>query len=328
MRQARIKIPAAEGEACYHCTTRTVNGEWLFDDTAKDILRRQIWQVAAYCGVQILTYTIMSNHFHVLVRVPREEPVSDAELLRRFGLLYPKPTTYQAARLEVVKLELSGNGPNAVAWRRRQLALMGDLSQFMKLLKQRFSIWYNKSHQRFGTLWAERFKSTLVEGRGRVLEAMAAYIDLNSVRAGLVSDPKDYRFCGYAEAVAGNKTAQAGICAVIGGNDWNEAQPHYRQLLFSTGAGSREAARSVTRDDLDRVVAEGGKLSLAAVLRCRVRYFTDGAVLGSRAFVEMQLARCREKTGQLGRRSPQALPPVTEWGDLATLRALRGSGFG
>jgi putative transposase len=305
-----------------------VNGERLFDDTAKDILRRQIWQVANYCGVRIITYAIMSNHFHVLICVPRQEPISDDELLRRFGVLYPKPTPYQTARLELVKHELATNGPNAATWRERQLALMGDLSQFMKLLKQRFSIWFNKSHQRFGTLWAERFKSTLVEGRGRVLETMAAYIDLNSVRAGIATDPKDYRFCGYAEAVAGDQSAQAGIRTVVGGNNWGEAQSEYRQLLFSTGAGSREAAGIVSRAELARVVAEGGKLPLATVLRCRVRYFSDGAVLGSRAFVATHLARHREKTGRLSHRSPQDLPPAAEWGDLATFSALRGPGFG
>jgi len=64
-------------------------------------------------------------------------PPGDAELLRRYQLLYPKPTRYQSARLAV-------NGPDAFTWRRRQLALMGDISQFMKLLKQRFSIWFSK----------------------------------------------------------------------------------------------------------------------------------------------------------------------------------------
>ena len=328
MRQPRIKIPSAEGEACYHCRTRTVNGEWLFNDTAKDILRRQVWQVADYCGVQILTYAILSNHFHVLVRVPREEPVSDAELLRRFKVLYPHPTAYQNARLEVVEVELASNGPKAVAWRKRQLALMGDLSQFMKLLKERFSIWFNKSHQRIGTLWAERFKSTLVEGQGRVLETMAVYIDLNCVRAGLASDPKDYRFCGYAEAVAGKEAARAGIRAVVGGHGWEEVQSQYRQLLFSTGAAPREGGGSVTRKELERVIAEGGKLPMATVLCCRMRYFSDGAVLGSRAFVETQLASYRKKTGRLLQRNPQALPAVTDWADLTTLRALRQPGFG
>jgi REP element-mobilizing transposase RayT len=305
-----------------------VNRERLFDPAAREILRRQLWQVADYCGVQVLTYAVLSNHFHVLVRVPQEQPVSDAELLRRFNVLYPRPTRYQSARLEVIREQLASNGPDAQAWRRRQLALMGDVSQFMKLVKQRFTIWYNKAHQRCGTLWSERFKSTLVEGEGRVLETMAVYIDLNCVRAGLVSDPKDYRFCGYAEAVAGNPTAQAGIRAVVGGQDWEETQSRYRQRLFSTGAAPRAGAASVTGQELETVLAQGGTLPLATVLRCRLRYFTDGAVLGSRAFVELQLASYRRKTGRLLGRVPQALPAVTEWGDLATLRALRQPGFG
>jgi hypothetical protein len=52
-----------------------------------------------------------------------------------------------------------------------------------------------------GTLWEGRFKSVLVEGTGQTLSTMAAYIDLNPVRAGIVKDPADYRWSGYAEAV-------------------------------------------------------------------------------------------------------------------------------
>ncbi len=40
MRQARIKVDAEEGEAVYHCMTRTVNGERLLDDVAKEVLRK------------------------------------------------------------------------------------------------------------------------------------------------------------------------------------------------------------------------------------------------------------------------------------------------
>jgi putative transposase len=106
--------------------TRTMNGERLFQDAAKEILRKQLWQIADYCGVQILTYAILSNHFHVLLAVPKRGAVSDAELLRRYG-----------------------------------------------------------------TLWVERFKSVLVEPHSAAVETMAAYIDLNCVRAGLAQDPKD-----------------------------------------------------------------------------------------------------------------------------------------
>ncbi len=328
MRHARIKVSTAESEAAYHCVTRTVNGEWLFDDVAKEVLRRQLWQVADYCGVLIYTYTLLSNHFHVLVYVPSQQPVSDAELLRRYAVLYPQPTKHQAARLEVIKAQLSENGPEAVAWRQRQLALMGDVSQYMKLLKQRFSIWYNKSHERFGTLWAERFKSLLVEVEERAMQTVAAYIDLNCVRAGITHDPKEYRFCGYAEAVAGNEAAQAGIRRVMGGDCWDDAQASYREVLFGTGAGSRVSGASIPKAELARVLAAGGQLPLTTVLRCRIRYFTDGAVLGGTAFVQAHLAAYRQKTGRRRNNSPRPLPSWTTWGNLATLRGLRQSTVG
>lgn len=323
VREARIKVPPAEGEAVYHCISRTVNGERLFDDMAKEILRRQFWQVAEYCGVQILTYNLLSNHFHVLARVPQQQIVPDAELIRRYRILYPNLTRYQAARLDVIEAELRANGPRATDWRRRQMALMGDVSPFMKLVKQRFSIWYNKSHRRFGTLWAERFKSTLIEPSGRSVETVAAYIDLNAVRAGLVTDPKDYRFCGYAEAVAGGESARDGIRAIMDGRNWDAVQAGYRQLLFGTGAIRRDSAASIPMDDARRVISEGGKLPLAAVLRCRLRYFSDGAVLGSQAFVQTQLARYRLKTGRRTGALPRPLPAWMDLNELAILRLPR-----
>jgi REP element-mobilizing transposase RayT len=328
MRQPRIKVDPETDEAVYHCMTRVVNKERLFDDPAREILRRQLWLVAEYCGIEVLTYAILYNHFHVLVKVPRQAGVSDDELLRRYHLLYPTPTRYQIARLSVIQSQLATNGPEAVVWRRRQLSLMGDVSQYMKLLKQRFSIWFNRSHGRIGTLWCERFKSVLVEPQGNALRIMAAYIDLNLVRAGLATDPMDGRFCGYAEAVAGGEHARRGIMAVPGLTDWNEAQAAYRQGLFGTGAAIREHKHAITHEVCQRVMHEGGKLPLVDVLRCRVRYFSDGAVLGSQAFVATHLARYRQRTGRRERTAPHVLPAFTDWGDLATLRGLRRETLG
>ncbi|HWZ95205.1 MAG TPA: transposase, partial [Opitutaceae bacterium] len=143
--------------------SRTVNGERLFGAVDQETFRRQLWAVADYCGVEVLTWTILSNHFHVLTRVPQAQPVGDEELLRRYQVLYPKPTKYCVQRLEVIRGYLQANAPEGEAWRQRQLTQMGDISAFMKLLKQRFSVWFNKRHKRYGTLWSERFKSILVE---------------------------------------------------------------------------------------------------------------------------------------------------------------------
>ena len=62
----------------------------------------------------------------------------------------------------------------------------------MKTLPQRFTRWFNRTHQRSGTLWEERYKSVIVES-GIAARTMAASIDLNPVRAGMVSDPAEYR---------------------------------------------------------------------------------------------------------------------------------------
>ena len=331
-RLRRTKVSGSS--AVYHAMSRTVGNAFLFEDREKEMLRKMIWQVADFCGVEVLTYCIMSNHFHVLIEIPCVDLVSDAELLRRFKVLYPKPTKYQVASFaEVERLLLVGGDEAAVA-RQKLLVRMGDLSEFMKTLKQRFSIWYNRHHgNRLGTLWADRFKSVLVEGEGNPLQTMAAYIDLNPVRAGIVDDPKNYRFCGYAEAVAGSSRAKQGLLWVWQDRVGKSSQPTaalkaHRMLIFGKGASplthegvsiSREKAAQVMED-------EEGELSKTAMLHCRVRYFTDGAILGSAEFV-------RGFTGawqmERGRKYPPKVNAMKgpNWGDLAVIQGLRRKVF-
>ena len=146
-----------------------------------------------YCGVQIITFCVMSNHFHVLLSVPRRPSAdllpSDAELVER---LRAADCSYGAQTLaqQLENLRTSLRHQDAETLRERFLSTMWDVSYFMRVLKQRFSQWCNGRHNRKGTLWEERFRSVLVEA-GSTLRTVALYIDLNPVRAGMVNDPKD-----------------------------------------------------------------------------------------------------------------------------------------
>jgi putative transposase len=310
--------------------TRTVNGELLFKDREKEVLRKMIRQVADFCGVDVLTYCIMSNHFHVLLRVPDGAAVSDRELMRRYKVLYPKPTKYQEASVEIMKAQLEAGGEEAEAIRRKLLARMTDVSEFMKAVKQRFSVWYNRSHKRYGTLWAERFKSVLVEGQGNPLQTMAAYIDLNPVRAGLVEDPKDYRFCGYAEAVAGVVEAKRGLIKIWtdhGAKRIDSALRAHRSLIFGKRASESGLSEMTRKRALEILDKEDGELPKSVMLRCRVRYFTDGAILGSAEFVRGFAGAWQV---ECGRKHPPKVNTMqgSNWGDLAVIQGLRRQVFG
>ncbi|YCM46886.1 hypothetical protein V2O64_25555 (plasmid) [Verrucomicrobiaceae bacterium 227] len=150
---------------------------------------------------------------------------------------------------------------------------------------------------------------------------MAAYIDLNPVRAGLVDDPKDYRWCGYAEALDGSKRARRGHCVILEMTvaSWAlTAQERYRRLLLGEGieaSEEREARqgrkfrrRGMKRADALVELREGKSLSKADLLRCRVRYFSDGLVLGSRDFVERVFLEKREWFGQKRQSGARGLP--------------------
>jgi len=326
----RYKRIIAEGLGIYHCMSRTVNGEAFFKTREKEVLRKMIHQVADFSGVEVLTFCLMNNHFHLLVRVPPAEGVSDQELLRRYRVLYPKPTTYQTASIEVMTKELMADGPDAEAIRARLLARMGDVSAFMKTLKQRFSTWFNKNHDRFGPLWSDRFKSVLVEGKGNVLQTIAAYIDLNPVRAGIVQDPKDYRFCGYAEAVAGLGDAVRGLTFVTSGLydvSATEALKAYRLMLFGKGSAPTAGTSQIDRAQAVRVLEkEQGHLPTATLLRCRIRYFSEGAVLGSHEFVAAHMDTWQRWTKQKNRPKPRSIQ--AEAGEpLVVMKNVRGQAY-
>jgi len=327
MRQARVK---AEGVGYHHVVSRIVDRAFKMDDVEKEIFRDIMRRAEAFCGVRVLTYTVMSNHFHLLVEVGERTEVDEAELVRRMTLLYGRKHVAGVQR-QWAEWRRMGLEHLVEEQQERLRARMYDLSAFVKTLKQRYSMSYNGRHGRKGTLWEDRFKSVLIEGAVGALAAVAAYIDLNPVRAGIVADPKDYRWGGYGEACAGGRLAREGLAAVhgAGAGEWRQVQKSCRELLYVAGEERRavEEGGQVVRPgfsaaEVAHVLDEGGRLTLPQVLRCRVRYFTDGMALGGRAFVDGVFERNRRLFGSKRRDGARRMR-FAEWGELRTARALR-----
>ncbi len=305
MRKTRIK--AENGIGCYHVTSRIVDRSFKMDEGEREIFRRILRKAAAFSGVNILTYAILSNHFHVLLDVPEQPVLDDAELLRRVRALYGGAT----ANLYKERWDGWRRGGLNMLVEREQEQLrrrMGDVSPFMKLLKQRYSICYNQRHKRTGTLWEGRYVSILVEGDSRVLSAIAAYIDLNPVRAGIVQDPADYRWSGYGEACGGSNIARQGLLAIQSFGpqtqdaSWSGTAAAYRTCLYTHGKERRDEDGRLLRlgfspTEAQEVIDQNGRMALPDLLRCRVRYFRDGLAFGSKTFVESVFERNRAHFG-------------------------------
>jgi hypothetical protein len=173
---------------------------------------------------------------------------------------------------------------------------MFDLSVFLQELKGRFAQWFNRRHGRYGALWAERFKSTLLQS-GQAVATACAYVDLNPVRAGLCSDAKDYRYSGYGEAMGGASPVARRALSRLGEHwarpraEWKELSRLYRKYLFITALQATKGATLGVQRVQEVIQSEDGALSMGESLRCRLRFFSDGAILGTQEFIEQQLQR-------------------------------------
>jgi putative transposase len=316
-----------------------VNREFLFGDEEREYFRVLLNRLLQFSGLEAVSWCCMSNHFHILLTVPGEEraeqlrdEISEEDLLKRMRIAYSDQYIREVQwRISHAREEMQNE-----AWAQdiitRLKAQMFDLSKFMHMLKRRFSGWFNRKHARRGTLWEERFGSVLIEDSEDALRTMAAYIDLNPVRAGIVDDPKDYRWCGYAEAVGGSKRARAAIQQLLSDEfgtemDWRASARLYRCWLFEGGqrrenVQGRTVRKGVSREQVEKVWSEGGRLSRLELLNCRIRYFSAGLVIGSRAFVEEHFNSNRNRFGE--RRKTGARPMrYGEWKGLCSLRDLR-----
>ena len=349
----------------YHVISRVVDRRFVFGVDEKEKFRTLMRLQEKFTGCRVASYCLMDNHFHILLEVPpmAEGGLSDEGLLKRLSAIYNEAFVAEVAKelmearsanytdgtgteansgCEVTGLG-SGSGTRldaAVgAIHQRFSYRMHDLGEFMKGLLQRFTQWFNRKQSRTGRLWEDRFRSVIVED-GVAAKTIAAYIDLNPVRAGMVKDPADYRWCSYGEAIGGGakgngKTARAGLVRALRAHQGIGADAdlwasgvarEYRKLLMAGAVGrtsesigtdgrvvSETLRKGLSKEEIAEEKAKDGELSLGKALRCRIRYFTDGAVIGSKEFVNEAFASARERFG--ARRKDGA-------------RAMRGSGSG
>lgn len=160
---------------------------------------------------------------------------------------------------------------------------LANLSEAMQWLNSSYAGYFNAAHVRSGHLFQGRYHSVLVD-KDAYLKQLTRYIHVNSVRAGLVARPEDYRWSSYRAYLGLDRQPEwleTGWTLAQFGRRLAEARRRYRRFV-------EEGLREGAPNPLEDIVA--------------------GAVLGSEQFVD----RVKTRVGDL-----------PDGGDLSVVRSLR-----
>ena len=174
---------------------------------------------------------------------------------------------------------------------------LSSLSEFVREIKVGFARYYNRRHNRRGYFWGDRFKSVIVD-KGETLINCLAYIDLNPLRAGIVSRPEDYRWNSLGYHVQTNNRDNF-LSTDFGLKEFNvksqkERIRRYRRYVYEAGAINRpEKGKTKVIGDkiLEKERNREFELSRSDRFRYRTRYFTDSGIIGSKEFVSTNYQR-------------------------------------
>jgi REP element-mobilizing transposase RayT len=136
MRRSRWLAPWKDSlvkPAIYHCISRVVDRRFVFGEAEREQFRIYLRMYENFTGCRILSYCIMSNHFHILLEVPpmSQGGLTDEELLKRLRAIYSDGVVDQVAK-ELNDAREKGLTTYVEQIHQRYTYRMHDLSQFMK----------------------------------------------------------------------------------------------------------------------------------------------------------------------------------------------------
>src|SRR5574344_2529897 len=240
---------------CYHLVSRLAHRAFFLDDEEKTRAVGLLRRVEEFCGVMVLAYAIMSNHFHIFIYVPEPEEIDDGEIRRRINALYREASLSQVLgtwkRLEDEEADLLKRARPTKRYvsrfgeyRNSFVRRMWNSSAFMRTFKQHFTMSFNGRHDHHGTMFEGRYHERNHKPDPEVMWRTSAYIDINACEAGIAQRPEDYEWCSFAAAVKGDEKARRGYAFMYGNGDWETIRAcHEKSMREAMGEVLAERER-------------------------------------------------------------------------------------
>lgn len=291
----KVYKPGRDEDGVYlHVYNHCVEGaqkDYPLGDVEKEKFFRHLKRTLTIYSIECLSAVVMSNHFHLILYVPKNT-FTVSEMARRIKLF----------RKDKVLIDETDH------YCQRRLEMSNDLSSFMKELQQGFTCWFNRtrSFKRRGTLWEQRFKCSKLAD-SQALNTCLQYVELNPVRADLVKDPADYRFSTYGEWLQSGKHPfeysfkkhlLKSLLPYLGSKDLEGIKEYFVERFEDVISSSFEEVEV-------KLIKGKRKVPKKSTLLRRSRFWIDGMVLGGRAVLKEQAVEIfgqhRGQKKQLGR---------------------------
>ena len=191
-RTNRRDVLAASEIQVVHCINRCVRRAYLCGqdpltgtdyEHRRELIRQRLEFLAGIMGIEVLGYSVMSNHFHCILRSRHDvvETWSDEDVARKWWLLCPARKTKEGLPAEPTEFELNSIRNDATGLKEKRVRLW-SISWFMRFLSERVAKIANKQDKCSGRFWEGRFRGQILLDSAAILACMQ-YVDLNPVRA-------------------------------------------------------------------------------------------------------------------------------------------------
>jgi len=260
MTRARDQLISLSDTPYYHCMARCVRRAFLFGEdsvTGRQYNHRKAWVVdklaflsEVFC-IDVCAYAVMSNHYHVVLRVDVDEcdALTEDEVIERWTTLFAGNALVSRylSHEPMTAAELTKVSEFAAVWRDR----LKDISWFMRVMNESIARMANEEDECRGRFWEGRFKSQALLDEAAVLACMA-YVDLNPIRAGLESLPEEsdhtsiqQRITALAERGRGRPGKKLGSAPKPRSKS-NKSQPKQPKLYpFNRGVGLSDGEKAL-----------------------------------------------------------------------------------
>jgi len=307
----RVKISSIEQNTRhesvrYMITNRVIGGSFIFKEREKQKFLELLLEGQDRHAYKVIDYVLLSNHYHCILEIKAPEEMSRETLLKKWDRYYratgkePDEKTLDAFRLKI-----------------------HDISFVVGNFEQRFVQWYNKRMDRLGSLF-NRFDSVIIGGK-HSLAVLMAYTTLNPVRVGMVTDPAEYHWCGYAKRVADGKLSDDDLELVKLLHRELHIPPqilklspkkqlkllwkYFRIRLMNANVKAHvKTGPFAKHKKVGELVDNAGKnqeLDQADHFMLKLRFATKGIAIGSASFVERVLDGCNRALGYKREHHPQ-----------------------